>query len=329
MLLSYFKRHKAVFITGGVFIIIFVIVFYLYNLPLEAVAYATLICLVIGLAVLGRDFLRYIQRYIKLQSVKKHMPEGFHDFPPGIDELEEEYQEMVKQLFNKRMSDLAVQEKIRTEMVDYYTLWVHQIKTPIAAMRLLLQAGDHSSTDDLNLELFKIDNYVEMVLHYLRIEGPATDFVFKQHNLDDLVKQAVRKYARLFISKKLQLDLQDIDCQVLTDQKWLVFVIEQVLANALKYTNQGTIAIYLAQSKGKVLVIEDTGVGIAANDLPRIFEHGYTGYNGRVDQHATGIGLYLSKKVMDKLSHAIELESVEGQGTKVMLDLSTVDMIIK
>ena len=116
---------------------------------------------------------------------------------------------------------------------------------------------------------------------------------------------------------------------MLTDQKWLVFVLEQVLANALKYTHQGTIAIYLAQSQGNILVIEDTGVGIAANDLPRIFEHGYTGYNGRVDQHATGIGLYLSKKVMDKLSHTIEVESKEGQGTKVMLDLSTVDMIIK
>ena len=130
------------------------------------------------------------------------------------------------------------------------------------------------------------------------------------------MREAIHKYARLFVRKKIKMELSSIDTQVLTDEKWLEFVIEQILSNAIKYTAGGTISVYLK---------EDTGIGIAPEDLPRIFEKGYTGYNGHADKRSTGIGLYLCRKIMRKLSHEITIESEIGVGTKVHLEMRSRD----
>lgn len=174
-------------------------------------------------------------------------------------------------------------------------------------------------------QLLKIEQYVEMVLGYLRIESSSSDFVLQKYLLSDLVKQAIRKYASQFIRKNIKLELREMDCLILTDEKWFVFVIEQLLSNALKYTNQGTISIYLDPLQPKILIIEDTGIGIAKEDLPRIFEKGFTGYNGRMDKKATGIGLYLCQKILTKLSHQISITSDIKMGTKVMINLEQLE----
>jgi signal transduction histidine kinase len=176
------------------------------------------------------------------------------------------------------------------------------------------------------MELFKIEQYVDMVLQYLRIDSASTDYVLKKYSLDSIVRQAVRKYAKLFINKKICLDFSELNCEVLTDEKWLVFVVEQILSNSLKYTESGKISIYMDKEKNKTLVIEDTGIGIAEEDLPRVFEKGFTGYNGRTDKKSTGIGLYLCKRILTKLSHTISIESGIGHGTKVKIGLDTVDI---
>lgn len=150
--------------------------------------------------------------------------------------------------------------------------------------------------------------------------------VFARYDLDALIRQAVRKYAPLFIRRKIILSYEPVHCEVLTDEKWLVFVLEQILSNALKYTKSGSIHIYLSPDAPKTLVIEDTGIGIAPEDLPRIFEKGYTGCNGRADKRSTGIGLYLCRQIMEKLSHTIRIESEMGVGTKVYLGLDTVSL---
>lgn len=202
-------------------------------------------------------------------------------------------------------------------MTDYYTLWAHQIKTPIAAMGLLLQEEPHP---ELEGELLKIEQYVEMVLGYLRLGSESTDYVFRNCGLDALVRQAVRKYARLFILKKISLDFQETGKTVLTDEKWLSFVIEQLLSNAVKYTPEGgRVRIY---GDGDTLVIADSGIGIQPEDLPRVFEKGFTGFNGREDKKSTGIGLCLCRQVLDRLNHDISIASRPGQGTLVRLDLS-------
>ena len=160
----------------------------------------------------------------------------------------------------------------------------------------------------------------------IRLFSDSTDFVLKQYVLDDIVRQAVRKHAKVFIAKKIALDFKGCPIEVLTDEKWLLFVVEQLLSNALKYTKSGTISIYLDETKEKTLVIEDTGIGIYTEDLPRVFEKGFTGYNGREDKKSTGIGLYLCKRVLDKMTHTISIESEVGNGTKIRLGLASVQV---
>ena len=160
---------------------------------------------------------------------------------------------------------------------------------------------------------------MEMVLVYLRMENMSADLSFEQSVLDDLIRQVIRKYSRQFIIQKIKLNYETINSRVLTDEKWMVFVLEQLLSNALKYTRSGYISIYMEK---KELVIQDTGIGIEAEDLPRVFEKGFTGYNGRTDKKSTGIGLYLCKSIMDKLRHQIRIESEVGVGTKVYLNLT-------
>lgn len=189
-------------------------------------------------------------------------------------------------------------------------------------MNLLLQTEKEEHpvlVRELEMELFKIQQYVEMVLTYLRMEDMSADLSFAVCDLDTVIRQVVRKYSKMFILKKITLVYEPIQETVLTDEKWLSFVLEQLLSNALKYTENGSVHIY---KKGQILVVEDTGIGIREEDLPRIFERGFTGYNGRNDKKSTGIGLYLCKSVMDKLQHGLWLESEAGKGTRACMDLS-------
>ena len=217
---------------------------------------------------------------------------------------------------------LAAENRDRLEdMTDYYTLWAHQIKTPIAAARLLLQEDPGAVSGEVEVELLKIEQYVEMVLGYLRLDSESTDYVLRDTDLDGLLRQAVRKFARMFILKKIALDLRETGRTVLTDGKWLSFVVEQVLSNALKYPPAGgRIRIY---GDGETVVIADSGIGIREEDLPRVFEKGFTGYNGREDRKSTGIGLYLCRAAADKLGHRLTAESEPGKGSRFVIDLES------
>ena len=168
-------------------------------------------------------------------------------------------------------------------------------------------------------DLFRIEQYVEMVLMYLRLDSDSSDYVIKEHEIGSIVKAAVKKFSGEFISRKISLDMKKIDGTVITDDKWLSFVIEQVISNALKYTPKGTISIYMEEPK--ILCIKDTGIGIAPEDLPRIFEKGYTGYNGRADKKASGIGLYLCKRICTNLGHQISAVSEPDRGTLIRISL--------
>lgn len=217
-------------------------------------------------------------------------------------------------------------EERTAECRDYYIMWTHQIKTPIFALRLLLENGE---THDRNAflmreELFKIEQYAEMALTFQRLENISSDLVLQKYSLYAMLKQAVRKYAVLFINKGLSLELQETEAEVVTDEKWFGFCVEQLLSNSIKYTPEGKIIIKTdaAETEGKtVLSIEDTGMGIRPEDLPRIFEKGFTGYNGRLDKKSTGIGLYLCRNIFLHLGISFKVESQEGKGTKVMLTI--------
>ena len=159
-----------------------------------------------------------------------------------------------------------------------------------------------------------------MVLCYLRLDSDSTDYLFVRCDLDSVVRQAVRRFSSQFIHRKIRLEYEPLGCRVLTDEKWLLFVLEQVLSNALKYTpSGGTVSIFLEEPK--TLCIRDTGIGIAAEDLPRIFEKGFTGCNGRTDKKASGIGLYLCRRICQNLNHTITAESQAEQGTTIRIGM--------
>ncbi len=269
------------------------------------------------------DFIQYVKRHHLLTDLQDKIMVSIEELPTPRGLIEQDYQALIKLLHDDKMQTVSKADEIQTDMMDYFTLWAHQIKTPIAAMNLLIQTEENEKNAELSMELFKINQYVEMVLQYLRLDQTTSDLVLQRYSLDDIVKQAVRKYAKMFIRKKIKLQYKDLCVDVLTDEKWLVFVIEQLLSNAIKYSHHGTISIYMDSSKETTLVIEDTGIGIAKEDLPRVFEKGYTGYNGRADKKSTGIGLFLCKQILTKLSHTIEIESQVGKGTKVFISLAT------
>lgn len=313
----------------------FFVVFELYGVPKAAICYAFLLAgfwlLMYGLT----GFFRYVRHHGELLEAESRMESGLDFLPVPIGIIEEDYQRILRELYDRSVELESESRIARREMTDYYGMWVHQVKTPIAALRVLIQAYESAEDEnvrrlvrDMKLELFKIEQYVEMVLTYLRMESMSSDLTFEVCSLDDLICQAVRKYSQMFILQKIKLKYEPVNQKVLTDGKWLVFVLEQLLSNALKYTavNEGRsggeeacISIY---AQKECLVIEDNGIGIYPEDLPRVFEKGFTGYNGRSDKKSTGIGLYLCKSVMDKLKHGIRMESQPGKGTKVLLGLS-------
>jgi signal transduction histidine kinase len=305
---------------------IILLVFSLYSLPWEAVGYAFLLAGVFILVIGMIDFAGFYKRHKILENLRNSITVSSYMFPTAKDLIEVDYQDLIRIIDHGRTEIINQKEKAFADMVDYYTIWAHQIKTPIAAMRLLLQSEQSETNNELLEQLFKVEQYVEMVLQYLRLENMSSDLVFKRHSLDDIVKQGIRKYSKFFIRKKIRLNYGDLNYDVLTDEKWLVFVVEQILSNALKYTDADEISIYMDSQLPDTLVIEDTGIGIEQEDLPRVFEKGFTGYIGRSDKRSTGVGLFLCKQILNKMSHTITIESVVGKGTKVKIGLDVADI---
>ena len=324
---GYIKQNIKVLLLFIVFALVFCIVFSLYNLETEAIYYSIILCAFIGLIYICINFINYYKKHIQLYKLQNEISISLENLPSPKTLMEEDYTNLILTLNKEYKTYISKSDIAKSDMIDYYTMWVHQIKTPISAMKLLIQTSESEISSDLSSELFKIEQYVEMVLSYIRLGSNKNDFVLKEYDLDNIIRQAVRKYAPLFIRKKISLDFQPTNYKVLTDEKWLVFVIEQLLSNAIKYTNKGKISIYSLENKK--LVIEDTGIGISKEDIPRIFDKGFTGYNGRTDKKATGLGLYLCKNILDKLSHKISIESEVGVKTKVILDLSMVNVNIE
>lgn len=329
--LQYLRQRLRSILVWVLIVIIFLTTFFLYELPLEAVAYPALLSGFFALIFCVIDFILFIIKHKNLQRIKEQININAAGLPvPKNNVIEQDYQEIIKALFaeNVRISNDS-QEKF-VERNEYYTAWVHQIKTPIAAMRLVLENPENTSQYNSTLakELRQIEQYVDMVLTYLRLESDSTDYIFNEYELDDIVKSSVRQLAPIFINRKITLDYQPLGCTVLTDKKWLSFVIEQVLTNSLKYTRSGgTISITLEAPK--TLCITDNGIGIAPEDLHRIFENGYTGYNGRSNKKSTGIGLYLCRRIINRLGHRIFAFSTPESGTVIKINLKKDKMIVE
>lgn len=307
----------------GVFLLfslIFLCTFILYRLPVEAVLYPVGLCGVLGCVFLGLDMGRARERHRRLEQLSRLSGAVMGDFPAPTGQDDRDYQRIISLLRQEQTQREGEMQRRYGDMVDYYTVWAHQIKTPIASMRLTLQSQDSAAARQLLEELQRIEQYVEMVLAFLRLDSDSTDYLFREYDLDGIVRGAVRKFSTQFIRRHIALHYEPLSLRVLTDEKWLAFVVEQVLSNALKYTPDGG-QVWVELEGAATLCIRDNGMGIAPEDLPRIFQKGYTGYNGRADKKASGLGLYLCRRICTNLGHTIDAQSTPGQGTTIRIHL--------
>lgn len=334
--MRYFREKRTVLLLYFLTVFLFIAVGCLYHLEnLAKLLYAFILTFALwGIAGIIQG-MRYVKKSRKLEKtialLEQNADLPMEQFaagvwneedggPEGEGSLEGDLERLLRLVCDSRSRERLLWEEQALERKDYYMMWVHQIKTPIAALRLLLEGDARRDKESFLMreELFKIEQYAEMALSFQRLESMASDMVIRECELGVMVKQAVKKFAVLFINKGLQLSLCEISAQVLTDEKWFAVCLEQILSNSVKYTERGSIEIGCTEEEESVLLyITDTGIGIRQEDLPRIFEKGFTGYNGRMDKKATGIGLYLCKRICGQLGVDLTVKSRIGEGTTV------------
>lgn len=310
---------------------------YLIGARKQDLVYAAVLDAILFLITVLVGFFRYSSKVKALSNALKRPVEEQAQLPEATDDVEILYHRLLENKSIARSESESSAAVRQSRMRDYYSMWVHQIKTPISAMKLLLEAereelgqlicDDEQSQyllsdnmDSFEDELFRIEEYVGMALQYQRVSSTENDFVLEKVSVDGVIRDTIKKYAKIMIRRHIGINYSGTGQEVYTDGKWLAFMLEQILSNAIKYTPQGGVTIETAEEKDRFFVtIKDTGIGIKAEDLPRVFEKGYTGYNGHADKKATGIGLYLCRQMADKLGHTIRMESEIGKGTKVWI----------
>lgn len=317
---SIYSRRSYI-LWGIICILIFAAVFALYGIDMRVIWYPLLLCAVVTVIFLLRGIVRDREKHRELEMLRDAQDVDREMLPKPESRTEEDYQEIVCTVQARLRSEKEAQEEARKDMEDYYAMWVHQIKAPIAVMNVLLQQADTAENRELRAELFRVEQYADMALSYVRLGEGTSDLVIQEYVLDEIIRKAVRKYAGQFIRKKIRLIYEGTDIRVLTDEKWLTFIIEQLLSNAIKYTSEGSVTITV--DSGKKMTVTDTGIGIAPEDLPRIFEKGYTGYNGRMDKKSTGIGLYLCRMAAERLGHKLTAVSEPGRGSSFTVNLES------
>lgn len=286
---NYLKRQLGLWLTIIVGMSLFLCTFFLWQLPMISLLNASLLFLLMLLVYATIDYqkFRHEQRYIA--------------------DLEIENEQIRTKMAKQMQRDQA--------FIDMMRVWTHQMKVPLASLDLIAQ----TRLPELQKQTFELENYLTLLLEYLRVQNTATDFRFEVVSIRELVNQVVKKYARQFIHKNLNVTIVG-NAMIKTDAKWLTVAVEQIINNAVKYTESGGLRIEITDQQ---LRMTDSGIGILSSDLPRLFSHGFTGYNGRLDKKSSSLGLYLSKLVLDKLSCDITVTSKIDVGTTVTISFLT------
>ena len=291
---------------------------------LEDLAYLLILELFVLGVIMTVDLIHYKARVKQVEDLlKRPVVEQSYNVE-AKDILEERYVDLIHAQEKSRVDTENMSAKSSKDMEQYYNIWVHQIKTPISGMNVLLQSMEPTEeVGELQNQLFSVEQYVDMALQYQKIKSTTNDFSFAEIPLNKVIRENIRKYARLFIAKKLAVRYEETALRVLTDEKWISFVLGQIITNAVKYSDKGSITISACGDEcNTYLSVKDEGIGISPEDLPRVFERGYTGYNGRADKKSTGIGLFLCKSVTRMLGHKIQISSEPGKGTEVTIIFS-------
>ena len=325
LLIAWFRAYRLPALLIAALLLIFPLTHVLGGGTVRELDYALLLCGAVCLAAALISLILLARKLRMLESAAKHLPEEPSALPPASSpaeaawrKLTEAYQSHARELEGRMREDAR-------ETADYYTLWLHQIKTPLAALNLLAESPGEIDRRLLRQETLKIEEYAAIALDYQRLQNIHSDLHLTHAPLYPLCCQAARRLLPLFQYGRIGLTLEPFEGTALTDSKWLLVVLTQVLTNALKYTPPGG-HITIRQTKPCVLTIEDTGIGIRPEDQARVFDRGFTGHTGRSQEKSTGIGLYLCKHICDELGHDIALNSQVGKGTRVTLDLRRTDL---
>lgn len=301
---NFLKENKVSFIFFFIISLIYFLVFFTYDLEKFPIIYGALINIFIFLAYFIYKYA--IKEKITFREVTKNPSQREKIILDELENIDKKYKDL-----------LLAYNEIEGDLKDFYGLWIHEIKTPIAENKLILD-DPNPDLDELRKNNKRIEDYLNILLGFVRYNSKTNDYVFKEVRIESVVKEIIKEKSYDFISKKISLDVSDLDFKVVSDEKWLGFIIGQLLNNALKYTpGGGKIKVYCENSS---LIIEDNGVGIIQADLPRVFEMGYTGENGRKLGSSTGLGLYLVKSIGKDLNLDIKIESEEGEFTKIIIN---------
>lgn len=319
-------REKGIFLAINLMIFI-MISFLMYSANVALVIIFLLFC-VWFLPLLSYMLIEYIKFRKYFNNVKNILEnlDKKYLLPEVLDEPNfmegEEINYIFKVLSRDMHENVKYYKNMQEEYREYIEMWVHEIKTPIASTKLLIENNTNEITRKINTQMDKIENFVEQVLYYSRSDEVGKDYIIKKIELSQVVKSVVKKNQRDFIGKRISLQLGELDETIYSDTKWIEFILNQIVGNAIKYSKGQGDKIKIESKKlanSVILTIEDNGVGIIERDLNRVFEKGFTGENGRKFGKSTGIGLYLCKKLCDKMALGLNLESKENEGTKVTI----------
>lgn len=288
MLLSFIKSIRNEFTIVFCIFLLFALIFYLFSLPFSAYS------LVLGIVLL----VIVIHWWIKYLGFKKN----------------EDLKETVKHLENELTEVKNQQVEYRNDVESYFLTWVHQIKTPITASQLLLERNEDNVINRVRQEIVHIDNYTSLALSYLKLMNEESDMTISSVSVNELIRPLIMKYRIQFIEQHTKIHYEKCEEKLLTDAQWASIMIEQILNNALKYARGKDIWIEF-DSDEQILMIKDNGVGISKADIPKIFDKGYSGYNGRLNEESSGIGLFIVEHISNHLNHSVEVESELGEGT--------------
>ncbi len=296
LIFDYMKSQSVILLGYLLVCIVFITIFVLATIEIEYVF--------LGIEILGFILIIYLIvhwfQYQKLSDVKDDNERLFNE--------------------NKNLKSEMLNQK--DDLNAYFLMWLHQIKTPMTVSKLLLEKPDETTNTKLKMQLMYIEQYISMAMNYLKMIDHSTDMDITQVNLDDIIKNLLKKYSLLFIHNHISLEYQSNLTYVVSDSQWLTILIEQILSNALKYTENGKITIQYLEDK-HALEIRDTGIGIRSEDIPKIFDRGYSGFNGRMNEKSSGLGLYLARKISERLNIQIEVESKLSKGSVFRLVFPT------
>ena len=322
-----FLKEKAITILLLLFGIITIEIFLMaYNVGMFIKIYIPLIIMVLYVVSIVIEYFKKKKFYDNLSNMLEELEEKYliTEIINTPNFLEGKILKNALETIDKSMLENVNKYKYMTEdYKEYIELWIHEIKIPVAASKMVIENNKNEVTKSIDEELDKVENYIEQALFYARSNTVEKDYYIRKVVLKEIVNESIKKNKSSLIQEKISIDIHDLDIEVNTDNKWIVFILNQIIQNSIKYRKKekSIIEIYANQGKENVILyIKDNGIGIKQGEITRVFEKGFTGTNGRLsNKKSTGIGLYLCKKLCNKLGIGLELNSVQNEGTEIRL----------